>query len=457
MAKQKVDIQISAVDAASGVFARVTRSLDKLKQSAGSRGPFKDIAELAVGGGAIAGLQFGANLLQRMGDEAVRLRDEFNAGKIGVQDLVAELARGVPIVGSLARGFDAVRELFTGELAAARRLTEEAERTNKIIELRNAAMKQQKEFAEQNARTLLELQTKAEMIGGTAFQKAFAGVALGATLERGATAKSFKEQIDKAKADSDALLKTIAAEIDAKRAAVPGPFKLGVRDAIHMSDAEEAAARAKRNQEITAAQAEVTAALNRETAERERVAKQIAQIERDKYEALQLIGRNAFGEMNEMAMAEQERQGREAAEAQKKRQDEQIRIMREGTKKFLEAKAQEQAAFLNSFGNLDDEGGSGLDPAGGELLRRFQRQNIEKKLGIGRGGTTATRTADVIASRFVAGSVGDPDMQLRRQQNELTRTTNDRLEKVARGLLDFTNELRRRGAGGFAGPDIGAF
>lgn len=117
--------------AASGAKSRMDdqpSALDKIKKQFGSRGRLKDIAEIAVGGGAIAGIGFLTGTLRQATANAEKLSMEFRAGTKSTGEMVDESLKLVPIFGDIWATGRSIREVFLGEAAALAKVTAEAKR-----------------------------------------------------------------------------------------------------------------------------------------------------------------------------------------------------------------------------------------------------------------------------------------------------------------------------------------
>jgi hypothetical protein len=116
-----------------GLIDRLNSPLEKLKAKLGARGPLKDLFEIAVGGGAFAGLQFASQTLGQIATKADDVVTEFRLGKKTAGETADELARQLPYLGGIYTAGQAIRDLFTGERA-------EIERINEQLKVRNDLM-----------------------------------------------------------------------------------------------------------------------------------------------------------------------------------------------------------------------------------------------------------------------------------------------------------------------------
>ena len=140
MAEQTISIRVAAKDDTGGVFGDVKRKLDALKSVAGGRGDIKEFGEVLTGGGAVAGLTFVARTLREASDGALKLKNDFASGAIGVGQLMDQAARGVPIFGQLYAAGRSIREILTGEQSA---LNDALARQTTQIKLANDALTSQ--------------------------------------------------------------------------------------------------------------------------------------------------------------------------------------------------------------------------------------------------------------------------------------------------------------------------
>lgn len=176
---KKIEFQVKAKDDASATFDNVRKSysrmknetekpskggffdiLDDLKKVGGGRGKVKDVAELLVGGGAVAGITFLGMALKNATGNMVELRNAFQAGKIDAGELVEKVAAGVPILGQFWQAGRNIRELFTGEDQEIERQNQLQKEKLSLLERQRDAVReaitQQKEFKKQLNDVMLE-------------------------------------------------------------------------------------------------------------------------------------------------------------------------------------------------------------------------------------------------------------------------------------------------------------
>lgn len=111
---EKLTIEVGGRNKAGGVFAEVERSVDRLKQRFGPRSFMKDLTEIAVGGGALAGISFVGRTFAELTKGVTGFADKLAEGKQSTVELVAELAKGLPIIGGFAQGFESILSSLTG-------------------------------------------------------------------------------------------------------------------------------------------------------------------------------------------------------------------------------------------------------------------------------------------------------------------------------------------------------
>lgn len=107
----------------------------RLKGGFGSRGPLADAFDIAVGGGAVAGVTMAAKVITEAADGMDELVRKFQDGEIGVKEFAGEIARSVPVLGSMVKMFDSIVGAVTGTTRETKRLEEQLRR---VAEARKA-------------------------------------------------------------------------------------------------------------------------------------------------------------------------------------------------------------------------------------------------------------------------------------------------------------------------------
>lgn len=106
-----------AKEAAGSGLDRINSPFERLKRQLGSRGPLKDLAEIAVGGGAFAGVQFLTQELARALKATEDIVTQFRLGEKSAGDVADQIARSLPYLGGIYSAGRSIRELITGEAA----------------------------------------------------------------------------------------------------------------------------------------------------------------------------------------------------------------------------------------------------------------------------------------------------------------------------------------------------
>ena len=115
--------------------------LNDLKKGLGEESKLGNVGKILAGTGAAAGLALSARLLNDMAGAAVKWRDAMAQGGDAAAGATEELIQSLPILGQIRQAGLAIRELFTGEEAAARAVREEVDRLNKSMDARLALQK----------------------------------------------------------------------------------------------------------------------------------------------------------------------------------------------------------------------------------------------------------------------------------------------------------------------------
>ena len=100
----------------------------QIKGIFGPRSLLKDAAEIALGGGAVAGVTFAAQAVGDAAKKIAELNAEFNNGQLSAAEYTGELARSIPVLGQLVTMFDQIGAAITGQGAELAKLTEENKR-----------------------------------------------------------------------------------------------------------------------------------------------------------------------------------------------------------------------------------------------------------------------------------------------------------------------------------------
>lgn len=196
MAEKSLSVRIAAVDAASSVFKKVGAEVDALarkadraggagkgggifaglKESLGEESQAGQFVKLLQGAGAVAAFTGAGLALERMTDAAAKFRSEFESGEKSAAELAGTLIQSLPIVGGFAKAGANIRDLLTGEQAAIKRITEEAELTNQAIETQRALLKRVEESHKESLATVRQIRNEAELLGKTEPNRSLIGL-----------------------------------------------------------------------------------------------------------------------------------------------------------------------------------------------------------------------------------------------------------------------------------------
>lgn len=142
--KEKLTIEVGAKDESGPAFESVERRLKMLKDQFGKKGESislpKELLELGVGGGAVAGLgvlaNVGGEVLSTWGETIQKIKES----KSETIELAAELSKSLPIIGGLSTGLEKFLGAATGSTAAIEAMRKKAEETDQHTEtLKNRA------------------------------------------------------------------------------------------------------------------------------------------------------------------------------------------------------------------------------------------------------------------------------------------------------------------------------
>lgn len=123
-------IRVGARNETGGVFATVSRDVERLKRTLGSGSEFGQLMALARGGGAAAGV---IGLVRALGDVADAFNRANEEGKSFFATLQENLERNI-LAGTFIRAGAAINELFTGDQAYTRELQRQAAQSQKRLD-----------------------------------------------------------------------------------------------------------------------------------------------------------------------------------------------------------------------------------------------------------------------------------------------------------------------------------
>lgn len=123
----EINYNIKARDVnASSTFAKVGQQLERmqksLKQGLGGESTFGQLAGVLRGGAAVGGLALVARTFDDVSKAAVTMEERFARGEVSVRSMVAELARAVPIYGSIITAGERFGTILDGSASRLRDL-----------------------------------------------------------------------------------------------------------------------------------------------------------------------------------------------------------------------------------------------------------------------------------------------------------------------------------------------
>lgn len=187
--------------------------LGSLRAGFGRESTFGGFAKIAQGGGAILGLSIVGKELNEVTEKAVKLKEEFQTGQKSAGDIAEELAKSLPVFGGFISAGRNIRELFTGEQAAADRIKESSEAITSSTEFRLQKMKELRQENDAFYLTMVKIKNEAGGIGLSG--GASARQALSSSNEETAIAdkNTSAERIATAKKEYDVKKKEIADQL----------------------------------------------------------------------------------------------------------------------------------------------------------------------------------------------------------------------------------------------------
>lgn len=138
----------------------------------GGGGGVADALFSLMGAGATGiGIDFVGRMLKDAAVEAANLKKEFNEGAIGVGDIVERGAAAVPIFGQMWQAGRAIRELFTGEAAAAEQINREAKLTVDLFDAQARSAKALQQIRREMGNEQRRLDTQLANFDANPFQQ----------------------------------------------------------------------------------------------------------------------------------------------------------------------------------------------------------------------------------------------------------------------------------------------
>jgi hypothetical protein len=117
MAKQKLTIEVGATNNVGGVFATISRDVDRLKKSIGGDSAAGQGLALLRGGGIAAGILGAVRVVGDLTEGFVNARKE----GVGMVKAISDALKSNPLFGTFINAGASINELFSGDQAAAAR------------------------------------------------------------------------------------------------------------------------------------------------------------------------------------------------------------------------------------------------------------------------------------------------------------------------------------------------
>lgn len=248
---RRLEFVVAAKDEASAVLGKVRANAQKeldtlgsLKKGLGEESAFGNLAKIAAGSGAVAGLTLAGRELGLLADKALEFDRDLRAGKKTGAEVAEGLAKSLPVFGGLIDAGRKFRGVIDGTAAEVEGISD----FNKLIGDATTAHKAA-------AARLLEARREvADAIGDLKDQRALIGL-----LEPARSLLALEQQRLKIKRELAVLQEKKPKDIDAEY----GPRLSALRQAITDKDAEVAAASKKLADEEDQGSLADTAGVNR--------------------------------------------------------------------------------------------------------------------------------------------------------------------------------------------------
>jgi hypothetical protein len=109
---RNIKIDISAEDKSANAFGLLEQRLRNMKKQLSG---VELAAKTLAGAGAVGAFTYIGRQLQQMADRAAEVATQFREGQIGAAEMSMEIAKAIPLLGSLVSAGRGIREAITGE------------------------------------------------------------------------------------------------------------------------------------------------------------------------------------------------------------------------------------------------------------------------------------------------------------------------------------------------------
>lgn len=267
-------------------IARELTGLDRIKSILGARGSVKNVAELFVGGGAIAAVGFITHAIANAARNARELTDEFRDGKIQAGEFADKLVGTIPVLGAIWRAGRDIREMITGEQRLIAEATKQAEAMNLAMQARLNIQKLGNDAQEKQLETLRQINRE--------IQTRIMGPTERATAESGFASTDARRQ---AVADAKAQIEAIAkARDEAIRKAGERRNELNLQLGGSLFAGANPRARQAHDAEQARIKSEIGSLSKQIAAIGKDAADQIIEVEKRKQELLKAVEKNGLQE-----------------------------------------------------------------------------------------------------------------------------------------------------------------
>jgi hypothetical protein len=147
-------------------FKSVNKQMNDLL---GKKSDLAKMLKLAAGGGAVAGISMAAKEWESATAKAAEIAQKFHEGSISGSEMAAQIAREIPILGNVVKGWDNILGIATGVKAEVAEIDREAARMTLITDSQALELKTSKQTLHEINLELLEIQKKklGESLSGT--------------------------------------------------------------------------------------------------------------------------------------------------------------------------------------------------------------------------------------------------------------------------------------------------
>lgn len=141
-----------------------TGVLNDLNDQFGKKSLLGKTMKLMAGGGAIAAVKMAVTEFKGMADGILNVSDAYRKGDITGGQMLAQMWRQIPVVGTLTEAMDSLRWAITGERAEVEKMEEDAKKMNASVKARQAIIAEEKKALQEWAKEIRKVRDEQTLL-----------------------------------------------------------------------------------------------------------------------------------------------------------------------------------------------------------------------------------------------------------------------------------------------------